>query len=266
MLDDDDDEGGLRPIITLIALHRIVSVTIGCLWGAIINTYVWPIKARVELREGMSKLWLKLGQHWRHDPFKKFHDLSVTKKTSSAVDSIMDDSLELQSSLTTLKSLLGVAHSEPRLRGKFPVDSYSKLISLTQDILDSTYALHSALKKTRQLDTQELELLSQSRKQRQELGDFIFLYFYLLASAMRICLPLPNRFPSVRAARDRLLARISAIRTEFESSGTFKGEDYSASFIYSLMTGQLSKDLDGLVAVVTELFGKVDAFDMEIED
>lgn len=266
VLDDDDDEGGLRPIITLIALHRIVSVTIGCIWGALINTYVWPIKARVELREGLSRLWLKLGWHWRHDPFIAFTETAFTRATSRTHATTIDDSLELQTTLATLKSLLAVSPNEPRLRGRFPVESYSKLISLTQNILDSTYALNSSLQKTRDLDAQELELLAQSRKQRRELGDLIFLYFYLLASAMRICLPLPHRFPSVSAARDRLLAKISAIRSEFEKSGVSKGEDYSASFIYSLMTGQISQDLDGLAEIVTELFGKVDAFDMEIED
>lgn len=266
VLDDDDDEGGLRPIITLIALHRIVSVTIGCLWGALINTYVWPIKARVELREGLSKLWLRIGWRWRHDPFIKFDDFAVNKPGSNSSDLVVDDTLELQATLSSLKTLLSVSHNEPRLRGKFPVESYKKLIDLTQNIIDSTYALNSALKKTRHLDTQELELLSRSRKQRRELGDLIFLYFYLLASAMRICLPLPSRFPSVTAARDRLLAKISTIRTEFEASGTFRGEDYSASFIYSLMTGQIRTDLDALVVIVTDLFGKVDAFDMEIED
>lgn len=265
MLDDDDDEGGLRPIITLIALHRMVSVTAGCLWGVLINTYVWPIKARVELREGLSRLWLKIAWGWRTDPFYVFTSSAHAKMKPRDVDASLSRSLELQNSLTTLKSLLAQSPNEPRLRGKFPVQSYTKLIKSTQDILDSTHALNSALQKTRALDGQEVDLLNETRQQRRELGDLIFLYFYLLASAMRICLPLPHRFPSVTAARDRLLAKISRVRTQCEMSGVAREEDYSASFIYSLMSGEISKSLDELAEVVTDLFGQVESFDVDQE-
>lgn len=260
MIDDDDDEGGLRPIITLIALHRIVSVTAGCLWGALINTYIWPMKARVELRVGLSRLWLKLAWRLRQDPFVITAAGMYSKPSLKSAEFILDESLELQESLGTLKSLLAQSPNEPRLRGRFPVEDYSRLIEYTQDILDSTYALNSALQKARTIDQQEMDLVSKTLQQRHELADLIFLYLYLLASSMRLCLPLPHRFPRISNARDRLLAKISKVRNEHEADGPVEQAAYSSSLIYSLMAGQISKSLDGIADVVTSLFGKVDNF------
>lgn len=168
--------------------------------------------------------------------------------------------------MTTLRTLLAQSPMEPRLRGRFPSATYSRLLKHTQDILDSTYALSSSLQQPREFQANEVALLDHTRRQRRELGDLIFLYFYLLASALQICLPLPRRFPSVTAARDRLLTQISHFR---QTSDTIAGgrvvkeEDFTASFNYTLMTGQMSDSLDGLADAVTELFGKVDAFDTD---
>lgn len=261
VVDDDDDEGGLRPIITLIALHRIVSVTAGCVWGGLINTYIWPIKARVELREKLSMLWLKLGWKWQKDPFILCEHFTTAGLTLKDTEKALDDNLDLQNELAALQVLLTQSPNEPRLRGRFPIERYSKLLKQTQDVLDATYALNSALHKTRALDAQEVELLSVSRRARRELGDMIFLHFYILASAIRISLPLPLRSVNVSDARDRLLVKISEVRER----GSGSEKDYSSSFIYTLMTAQICSSLDALSGIITELFGQVDSFQLEAD-
>jgi len=67
-VDDDDDEGGSTPWIMEIALHRLVAVTVGTLWGMIITRLIWPISAREKFKDGLSLLWLRMGLIWKRDP------------------------------------------------------------------------------------------------------------------------------------------------------------------------------------------------------
>jgi hypothetical protein len=67
---DDDDEGGVNPIITEIALHRVVAVIGGCIWGLIITRMIWPISARAKFKDGLSVLWLRMGLIWKRDPLR----------------------------------------------------------------------------------------------------------------------------------------------------------------------------------------------------
>lgn len=66
--DDDDDEGGESPLIYDITFHRVVSVTLGILWGMIVCRLLWPISARRKFREGLSVLYLQLGLIWKRGP------------------------------------------------------------------------------------------------------------------------------------------------------------------------------------------------------
>ena len=66
--DNDDDEGGVTPIITEIALHRVVAVLAGVLWGMIITRMIWPISARQKFKDGLALLWLRMGLIWKRDP------------------------------------------------------------------------------------------------------------------------------------------------------------------------------------------------------
>jgi hypothetical protein len=65
---DDDDEGGVTPIITEIALHRVVAVLAGVIWGLIITRMIWPISARQKFKDGLALLWLRMGLIWKRDP------------------------------------------------------------------------------------------------------------------------------------------------------------------------------------------------------
>jgi hypothetical protein len=66
--ENDDDEGGVNPIITEIALHRVVAVLSGVLWALIITRVIWPISARQKLKDGLSVIWLRMGLIWKRDP------------------------------------------------------------------------------------------------------------------------------------------------------------------------------------------------------
>jgi hypothetical protein len=65
---DDEDEGGVNPIISEIALHRVVAVMGGCVWGIIMTRLIWPISARRKFNDGLSVLWLRMALIWKRDP------------------------------------------------------------------------------------------------------------------------------------------------------------------------------------------------------
>jgi hypothetical protein len=128
--EDDDDEGGLNPAITSIALHRIVSVTVGVLWGMFITSYIWPISARHNIRVGLSELYLHLGWFFRaykEGGSKLTNGLNnaVIERADGADNSPLDrirpylntkQELALQGLLIHLKGLLPAAANEPRLK------------------------------------------------------------------------------------------------------------------------------------------------------
>jgi hypothetical protein len=66
--DNDEDEGGVTPIITEIVLHRVVAVLTGVVWGMIITRVIWPISASQKFKDGLSLLWLRMGLIWKRDP------------------------------------------------------------------------------------------------------------------------------------------------------------------------------------------------------
>jgi hypothetical protein len=66
--EDDEDEGGVNPIITEIVLHRVVAVLSGVVWGLVITRIIWPISARKKFKDGLSLLWLRMGLIWKRDP------------------------------------------------------------------------------------------------------------------------------------------------------------------------------------------------------
>jgi hypothetical protein len=130
--EDDDDEGGLDPIITSIALHRIVAVCVGVFWGMFITIYIWPISARHDVRVGLSELYLHLGWFFRTQ--KEVHGTgNKSVNNLYAVPEPMDDlnlsplsrirpflntkeELGLQRLLIQLRGLLHAAANEPRLK------------------------------------------------------------------------------------------------------------------------------------------------------
>lgn len=52
--EDDEDEGGVNPEIWGIAIHRVVAVMVGCIWGIIVTRLIWPISARQKVKDGIS--------------------------------------------------------------------------------------------------------------------------------------------------------------------------------------------------------------------
>ena len=163
-LDDDDDEGGISPIITEIAFHRVVAVLTGCLWGLIITRLIWPISARQKLKDGLSVLWLRMGLIWKRPPLDHRFQGRIT---SAYMDST--EEADLHRFLAQLEKLRDAASSEINLRAPFPKASYSRLLSSTGGMLDSLHAINVMILKEHRVSSGEASILESTFVERAQL-------------------------------------------------------------------------------------------------
>ncbi|KAJ6141679.1 hypothetical protein N7470_010069 [Penicillium chermesinum] len=216
---DDPDEGGDHPIITEIALHRVVAVLSGCIWGIIITRIVWPISARSRLKEALSSLWLRLALVWKRDP------LSVMATSGrSAVYMTARERLLLERSLSRLESLRVAAGSEFELKSAFADIPYANILR-ARSMVNAFDAMNLELLKNETATEGEMRLLKYTARERQQLSARISHLLIgksadaqhvlrnansplVMASSMKLEYPLSDVLPSVDHARDRLLARI----------------------------------------------------------
>ncbi|KAK6360551.1 hypothetical protein TWF730_006691 [Orbilia blumenaviensis] len=265
--EDDSDEGGKDPIITDIAIHRVLSVLAGVTWGLIISRYVWPISARKKLRDGLSVLWLRMALIWKRDPL---HYLVETAPTDVAAYMNITEEIHLQQALLRLQSLLTQIPFEFRLKGPFPIEDFSEILTNTQSMLDAFHGMSVIIAKEPQSSTREVEILAFTKNERAELCSRIFQLFYVLSSSMRSGFPLPETLPSIVRSRDRLLMKIHKFRerdrgAEGSSSGRGESEeDFALIYAYVLLTGRVSEGLEKCARSIKILHGVIDEEMLEI--
>ncbi|KAL4960944.1 transcriptional regulator of RNA polII, SAGA, subunit-domain-containing protein [Aspergillus stella-maris] len=225
---DDQDEGGESPIITEIALHRVVAVFTGCIWGIIITRLIWPISARKRLKNGLALLWLRLSLIWKSGP------LSATQSTKQATEFMSSrDKLEVERFLAYLESLQASARSEFQLKQAFPDVVYTKLLAHTRSMVDAFVAMNLELAKNMTASDGELAILDYTTPERRHLSSRISHLLSFMASSMKLEYPLNDNLPNVEHARDRLLARLFHYRKDLEVSRSSTDEDYSLLYAYA---------------------------------
>ena len=246
-LDDDDDEGGLNPLITDITLHRVVAVLTGCLWGLIVTRFIWPISARQKFKDGLSLLWLRMGLIWKRDPVNALLEGDSTKSIE-----YMDirEEFGLHNFLARLEKLRSAASSEMGLRGPFPDAAYGRILKGTGSMLDAFHAMNVIISKD-PASKGEVEILRYTSNERNHLRARISHLFQVLASSMKLEYPLNEALPSTEHARDRLLAKMF----EYRKKSGAKDEDFALLYAYALVTGQLSKQIGEASQEIEKLFG-----------
>ncbi|BFZ58388.1 hypothetical protein PYCC9005_005450 [Savitreella phatthalungensis] len=282
---DDVDEGGKDPRIAVIAIHRTVSVTLGCLWGALFNAYVAPTKARTSLRRGISAVLLDFAAKWRPDRADDSGErLGYGRGDGHRYGSGNGD----VPSIAELRVFLAQCPGEPRLRGTFPSEIFRELL----DHLDRLCGAARVLE-TRGLPLLGARVAGVIKQPQEDLADALFLYGYMLGTAVWMRLGLPESLPAAAAhARERLLARLADYRldriargcdpaasssktstrtspdrhlhpsdnlndqdqTHDHISGTpFDEADYRPAFVHTLITGAIVRELDAVACLIRQL-------------
>ncbi|KAI9820435.1 MAG: hypothetical protein M1832_003768 [Thelocarpon impressellum] len=250
--EDDDDEGGDVPDIVSIALHRVVAVLSGCVWGLFITRVIWPISARRELKDGLSLLWLKMGLIIQRDPF------STLLEEVPSTQLNFQEELSLQRYVTRLDSLRTSAASEIELRGPFMDESFARILKSTSRMLDAFHALNVVIQKDQRASEGEARVLRHTAKERTQLCRRISHLFQVLASSMKLEYPLNDALPNTENARDRLLAKIFHYRKSAHNQHDLHDEDFALLYVYALVTGQLSDEIASIAAELEGLFGVLD--------
>ncbi|KAG5922879.1 hypothetical protein E4U42_005178 [Claviceps africana] len=275
---DDDDEGGVHPLIMEIVKHRGISVTVGILWGLIVCRLVWPISARRKFKESVAVLFLQMGLIWRRGP------LAILLRSDCSQSFLQTgEQAALQRYADRLEGLRHAAASEFELRGPFPFESQGRIMQSANRILDSFFAMSLVTQPRERLTSGEKALLRFTAAERAELCDGICHIFQVLASSVMLEYSLTDAVPSTLSLRDRLLSKIFRFRAERleacrdadaaegvlargENNGS-RGSaealdvtegDYALLYAYVLVTGQVADELGVAAAEMESLFGGLD--------
>lgn len=285
--DDDDDEGGVDPIMREIILHRFTAVTVGILWGLIWCRVLWPISARKKFKQGLSMLYLQMGLIWKRGPLAILLRSDCTRSYLRS-----GEQAALQKYANRLDALRASAASEFELRGPFPREQSGRLMACTTRLLDAFYAMSLVTQRKGRLTEGERQLLLYTADERALLCERICHVFQVLASSLMLEYPLTDALPSVARTRDRLLGKIFQFRKEHQhrqhphrqppaaaaevgnggpgSSGhgrererelgsiahvNVEESDYALLYAYALVTGQVAEELKVVAKEIEGLFG-----------
>lgn len=209
--EDDDDEGGVNPIITEISLHRVVAVVMGCLWGLFVTNVIWPSSARHRFKNGLAALWLRMGLIWKRDPLSS---ILVADHESSYMN--LREEFALQTYVMNLDALRSAAASEFELSGPFKSAEYRRIMDSTRLMLDAFHAMNVVIAMNIVATTGEMALLEFTREERRDVSRRICHLFQVLASSLMLEYPVAvnDVMPSLVVPRDRLLSKIFQFRKD----------------------------------------------------
>lgn len=251
--DGDEDEGGINPAIYEIVLHRLIAISIGCIYGLLVTRLIWPISARKKLKSGLSLLWLRMALIWKRRPLSLLTDKDVPP---SYLD-IREES-RLRAFASLLETMRVNAESEFTLRRPFPTAAYSRILKSTGRMLNALHALNVVIMKDLTASPGELALLRYTAAEREQLAMRIAHLLSVLASSIKLEYPLTDTLPEIEHTRDRLLARIFAFHQDRDKSAGVGDEDFQLLYVYTLVTGQLAKEVLVVSREMEGLYGTLD--------
>ncbi|KAK9460572.1 Fusaric acid resistance protein-like-domain-containing protein [Lipomyces oligophaga] len=252
--DGNEDEGGINPIVSEIAFHRLIAVSSGIMVAIFVTLYIWPNSARANIKRRLSILWIRMGLIWKSDPLSS---LSHPGESIKPYISIQDETT-LQKSLLKIQGQLAAAKNEFRLKGPFPSKNYESIVTHTQGILDSYHNMNAMITKDLFASQREAEIIRYTTDERVELSNRIFLLFYLLASGIRLNLPIPNHLPNTVHARDGMIVKINEYRMKAVNQNPGSDDDFVLFYGYILATMAIYDNLLELISAIQAIYGSIE--------
>lgn len=267
MLNKYNDRDTNRVEVTHLALQRCVSIFVGVIFGLFATAYVWPYEARVELRKGISDFLLRLA--WLYQKLVSVYserpDTLLTTSTENGVtvtrqenirdrrqrtsQIFMDLELGLQRTLLDLTELLKQTPNEPRLKGAFPVETYSNMLASCQNIADKFASMRTVILKDEWFEEVQIDFIVPISQERREMVGNVLLYFYTLASAMRLKTPLPPYLPPARKAWESLILRLRELPIVQSKQLLEKDHVYLFYYAYVTVLEDIIRELDKVSSI-----------------
>jgi hypothetical protein len=239
--------------VTHLALQRCLSILVGVVFGLVATAYVWPYEARVELRKGVSDFLLRLA--WLYQSLVSFYskkpdrnmvqtksEIAIQRQQSSQF--FMNYELQLQRTLLELQELLKQTPNEPRLKGAFPVATYVSILASCQNITDKFSTMRSVILKDEWFEQVQDDFIMPVSQERKEMVGNVLLYFYTLASALRLKTPLPPYLPPARQAWESLISRLRQLPVVKSKELVQKDHIYLFYYSYVTVLDDIIRELD----------------------
>ena len=274
MLNKYNDRDTNRIEVTHLAFQRCVSIFVGVIFGLIATAYVWPYEARVELRKGVSDLLLRLA--WLYQKLVSVYserpeiltttdNETMTTRQENIKDRrqrtsqvFMDLELGLQRTLLELTELLKQTPNEPRLKGSFPVETYSKMLASCQNITDKFASMRTVVLKDEWFEDVQIDFIVPISQERKEMVGNVLLYFYILASAMRLKTPMPPYLPPARKAWESLILRLRELPVVQSKQLLEKDHVYLFYYAYVTVLEDIIRELDKVSRGVQQIEFRID--------
>ncbi|CEG69302.1 hypothetical protein RMATCC62417_05400 [Rhizopus microsporus] len=183
--------------------------------------------------------------------------ISIRDQLQQASIAFLDSELNLQRSLLELQDLLAQTPNEPRLKGAFPVETYKQILSSCQNITDKFASLRTVIFKDAWFEEVQHDFIMPVSQERKEMVGNILLYFYILASAMRLKTPLPPYLPPARKAWDALIVKLRGLAVVQSKQALEKDHVYLFYYAYITVLEDIIRELDKLGKNLTLLFGAI---------
>ncbi|KAJ6051886.1 hypothetical protein N7499_011265 [Penicillium canescens] len=248
---NEQDDGGEHLDITEIALHRVISVISGCLWGIIITRGIWPIRARTKLNNTLHLLWFRLVLIWKSDPL---NTMATAEASMSVLYMNSHDKNEIERLLSQLESLQVSARSEFELKSPFPDAEYRNIIRQTRGIVDNFHSMNLILVNIPTPSEGQISLLRYTAAVRQQLSERIGHLLTVMASSIALESTSSNVPTNIKDSRDRLLEQISHYRQGRMASRLTNGEDYVLLSSFVLVAQLLSNEISEIMVELGHIF------------
>lgn len=282
MLNKYNDRDTNEVEVWVLATQRCFAIMVGVVLGLVATAYIWPYEARVELRKGLSDFLLRLA--WLYQKLVSIYaDYPIKNRGSGAqqqqersvslmevgpnaseaqvltfeaqrrlaTQSFMDLELGLQRALLDLQALLSQTPNEPRLKGPFPIDTYRSMLTSCQNIVDRFLSMRTVMLKDAWYDEVQHDFMTPVAHERKEMVGNVLLYFYLLASALRLKTPMPPYFPPARKAWKSLLDQLCEMPIAKSKKLLEKENVYVFYYAYVTLMEDIIRELDK-VNIVTK--------------
>ncbi|KAH9818700.1 Fusaric acid resistance protein-like-domain-containing protein [Melampsora americana] len=266
--------------ILVTAYRRVVCVLVGVVFGWIVNNFVWPYKARRELRTCLSEFLLEsaflysfLVKRYSETPEPSGHSehsesdstftasksinvnecvpllLDVPKEGHSDICEFSNMELFLQVKLNRLLELLSATKHEPRLKGAFPTGRYRAMLTSCQQLLDMLHSMWAVTNREAWRTSVRPRFVLPAQAERRTMVGNVLLLFGLLSTAIELKSPMPPFLPPAEQARERLLGRVRAISDTDHSQNDF------LFFAYAVAMKNVIRQLENIAREAQGLYG-----------
>ncbi|KAK6518548.1 hypothetical protein TWF506_005686 [Arthrobotrys conoides] len=203
-------------------LKRAVAMIIGGSGALIVQTVIFPVKARVKLVETIGLAVLKINEMESAIAFGVDQTTNIGDLANeNAVKAFYKARKKADVSLAAASAYLTVSTQEPRIKGSFASDKmiYKEIIYVLHQIIDR---MENVLQLRLQLGSAVLEnYYVYVYKYRRNVAAAITITLYAVHEALTSKLPLPQYFPSARLAQLRMVNRVRQILMESVSANNY---------------------------------------------